>query len=513
MSTMIEFASLLSNLAVSFINISVEEIDGGINQALKRIGEYAKADRSFIFIFSEDGSSVRNVYEWVAKGIKPEIKNSQKQSFRKYPWFLKRIKKGEMVNVPRVKDLPQEAKPEKERWIGMDIQSLICLPIYGKGEVIGFIGFDAVRKETKWQEDTLALLKISGEIIANVMARWEADQAQQSKVAELSVLQSLSMVMTEANSVEELVVGSLTILGETFYTHNSGIALVDEEAGILRAIHKDFEGRMMTEKFPLGDGIVGRVVETGKSVRVEDVSKDPDFVEVFEDIKSEMCVPIISAEKVIGCINIESRTLGAYSQRDQDLVEIFSRQLATGIEKLRLFEQVQELAIRDSLTELYNRRHFFELAEAEFAKATRYGTPLSVIMMDVDDFKEVNDVYGHGLGDQMLMAVGEVFRKGLRISDIAGRYGGDEFVVMLTGSDIQAAKLLSERLDKLTRNLQVSGTRGTVSITFSQGIAILDETCHNLDILLDHADQALLVAKRTRTGQLLVWGEDVYEDS
>jgi diguanylate cyclase (GGDEF)-like protein len=248
-------------------------------------------------------------------------------------------------------------------------------------------------------------------------------------------------------------------------------------------------------------------MRAGKTIVVNDVSTDPDYYEIFNGVKSEMCVPLKSGDLTVGVVNIESTKLTAFTQQDQHLIEIFSSQLIVGWEKLSLFEQVQELAIRDSLTGMFNRRHFFELAEAKFAEAKRYGHPLSAIMLDVDGFKEVNDKFGHGLGDQVLETLGDVFEVGLRISDIAGRYGGDEFVVLLTGSDISAAKILSRRLDEMAKELITSGTRGTVQVTLSQGIATMDESIRSLEVLLDHADQALLIAKREGTNQVRVWGE------
>ena len=508
---MIEFAKLISNLAVSFINISIDEIDEGVKKALKRIGEYAQADRSYVFLYSDDGNQMSKVFEWVANGITPEIENLQNFPVDQFPWFNARIKDGRMVIVPRVADLPKEAKNEKEEWTREEIKSLISLPMYFQGEYIGFIGFDSVQEETKWQEETLALLQISGEMIASVMARRDAEEAQKTKFEEISVLHSLSMVMAEADTVEELLLGALNILGETFTSDNYGIAMKDEDSGMIHAIFSSSDEKYKKESFPIGIGIVGRALRTGKTIVVDDVSKDPDYHDLFKGAKSELCVPLKSGDQTIGVVNIESKKTAAFTQRDQHLIEIFSRQLVVGWEKLSLFEQVQELAIRDSLTGMFNRRHFFELAETKFAEAKRYGHPLSAIMLDVDDFKEVNDVYGHGLGDQVLEALGDVFEAGLRVSDIAGRYGGDEFVVLLTGSDINAARILAGRLDEIAKDLITSGTRGTVNVTISQGIATMDETTRSLEILLDRADQALLTAKREGPNQVRMWGENVFE--
>lgn len=504
---MIDFAKLISNLAVSFINISIDQIDEGINEALKRIGEYAKADRCYVFLFSENREKINKVNEWTTKGVAPLIDQLQDIPVDLFPWSSEKILQGKMIIVPRVKDLPEEAKAEKEEWLGLNIQSLINFPIYKNKKVCGFIGFDAVQQETIWQEDTVALLQISGDMIGNVLARRATEEAHRTKVEELSVLHSLSLAMTVANTIDELVLSALLILGETLYNDNAGISLVNKKNNVFNSVYRNNRGEVIKENYPLDAGISGIVFKTGEITVVDDVSTYPEFVSIYPDIKSELIVPLKVGTEVIGLINIESCQLAAFGKKELDWVDIFARQLSIAIEKQRLFLKVQELAIRDSLTGLYNRRHFFELAETEFSRSRRYGTPLSLIMLDIDGFKQVNDLYGHGLGDQMLIALGDVFNKGLRATDVPGRYGGDEFVVLLPGSDTKAAKLVAERLNHFTNQLTVSGTRGTVSITICQGIATLDEDCPSLEILLDYADQALLAAKKKRPSQVCVWGE------
>jgi diguanylate cyclase (GGDEF)-like protein len=218
-------------------------------------------------------------------------------------------------------------------------------------------------------------------------------------------------------------------------------------------------------------------------------------------------VPIKVGENVIGIINVESKKPNAFSIKDQDMLELFARQLGLGIEKQRLFETVQELATKDPLTGLYNRRHFFEAAESEFAQAKRYGTPLSLIMLDLDNLKETNDHYGHTMGDKMLTEVGRLLRLGIRTADIAARYGGDEFVILLPGTNLEEGYKLARRLQNLFNGSRVTSTKDTVGISLSQGLAELDDTCTTLEFLLDRADSALLAVKQMPDAKILSWGD------
>ena len=158
--------------------------------------------------------------------------------------------------------------------------------------------------------------------------------------------------------------------------------------------------------------------------------------------------------------------------------------------------EVQRLAITDSLTGLYTRRHFAARAENEFQRACRYRHPLSAIMVDIDHFKQVNDTSGHAVGDQVLQQVAGHCCQELRETDVVGRYGGDEIVILLPESDPVAAAQVAERLRQRIARQPMNTTTGPVAVTISLGIAALDDENLTLDILLSRADQALYDAKQ-----------------
>jgi diguanylate cyclase (GGDEF)-like protein len=160
-------------------------------------------------------------------------------------------------------------------------------------------------------------------------------------------------------------------------------------------------------------------------------------------------------------------------------------------------EEVQRLAITDSLTGLHNRRHLLELARHELQRARRYRLPMSVFMLDIDEFKRVNDTYGHAIGDQVLQGVAECCRQELRGVDVLGRYGGDEFAAVLPETGLPAAYQVAERLRKSIAQRALDTKAGQVTVTVSLGVAVLDDEHLAPETLLDHADQALYVAKQS----------------
>jgi PAS domain S-box-containing protein len=173
----LEFERLIASLSTYFVNIPSNDIDAGINQALCSTGQFAEADRSYVFLFRNNGKTVDNTHEWCAGGIVPQIDNLQGLHTDSFPWIMARHRRGEVTSLHRVADLPPEASAEKEEFEREGIQSLLTVPIVSSRGVIGFVGFDLVRNERAWADDDIALLKIVGEMLASVIERKRAEEA------------------------------------------------------------------------------------------------------------------------------------------------------------------------------------------------------------------------------------------------------------------------------------------------------------------------------------------------
>jgi diguanylate cyclase (GGDEF)-like protein/PAS domain S-box-containing protein len=167
-------------------------------------------------------------------------------------------------------------------------------------------------------------------------------------------------------------------------------------------------------------------------------------------------------------------------------------------ERVKLYQEVQRLADQDVLTGCFNRRHFMELAAKEIQRSMRYKKQLSFLMMDIDHFKNVNDQYGHQIGDQVLRHLVILCQEQLRNLDILGRYGGEEFVVLMPETTTEGAMLASERLREKIEKMKINTPEGNLSITVSMGLTSLDrgfDETHTLDALIKSADKALYAAK------------------
>lgn len=209
-----------------------------------------------------------------------------------------------------------------------------------------------------------------------------------------------------------------------------------------------------------------------------------------------MVAPLIYRGMILGALSATNRPDERnFEPRDEQLLMAMSNQAAVAIANARLFHEVQRRAITDGLTGLHNRRHFFTLAEQEYNHAIRTMQPLSVIMFDIDHFKSFNDKYGHAIGDEVLRSIAKLTRQSLRATDIVGRYGGEEFAIILPKSNQATAYDVAERLRQQIETVPVQSTDGALSVTISLGVAQMREESKNVEQLLDQADMAMYCAK------------------
>jgi len=213
-------------------------------------------------------------------------------------------------------------------------------------------------------------------------------------------------------------------------------------------------------------------------------------------VEGEACLamPMLARGEVIGVLVLEG---SGYDEERARIALNFTQPAVIAVENARLFDEVQRLATEDELTHAYTRRHFMDLAKLQIESARRFRQPLAAMMLDVDRFKQVNDTYGHAIGDQVLRVVADRVKKSLRVIDVFGRTGGEEFAVVLPGASHEAAVgLLAERIRHVVGDEPILTDAGAVQVTISVGVASAHPGCEDLGSLLKAADAALYEAKR-----------------
>jgi diguanylate cyclase (GGDEF)-like protein len=254
--------------------------------------------------------------------------------------------------------------------------------------------------------------------------------------------------------------------------------------------------------------MAGRVAQTRQPLHVDNYRSWAGRTPQYDDIAltAVIGVPMIYQGELIGVLAVGEMgtTTRQFAESDAFLLDLFAAHTASAVHNTRLFETVQRLATTDSLTGVHNRRRLFELGEQELARSKRFGHPLAAIMLDIDHFKRVNDTYGHALGDQALRMVTQQCLKHIRAIDIVGRYGGEEFVILLPETEVAGACMLAERLRQCVAQTPIPTEQGSVHLTISLGIDRINTEQWDLTALLDGADHALYAAKQAGRNRIAV---------
>lgn len=251
---------------------------------------------------------------------------------------------------------------------------------------------------------------------------------------------------------------------------------------------------------PGGRGAVLRAVYSARPVNIRDTSQTIDYVANQEGSSSELVVPMISQGRVVGAIDLQSPVPYRYESEDVRRVQKVAEQAAGAVESALRQDDLFDMARRDRLTGLHNLRYFEEKYGEEFDRASRYGHPFSLIVLDIDDFKVYNDAYGHSMGNLLLKRLTAAMKNALRQVDIPVRYGGEEFVCILPLIDIREAEAVAERIRRrvLEANPDIphSDSQPGGCISVSLGVASFPSDSREKDELFEIADQRMYSAKR-----------------
>lgn len=257
----------------------------------------------------------------------------------------------------------------------------------------------------------------------------------------------------------------------------------------------------------LGEGIAGWVAESGQPVIVNDVRKDPRFTGQIDDqtqfrTRSILCAPLISRGRTLGVVEIINRRGGRFTRADLDLLLTLVEPCAIAIENAMLFQRAEQLTITDDLTKLFNSRYLNLYIGREIKRCKRHGIPLSVIFLDLDGFKSINDQHGHLAGSRTLTEVGAILALAVRESDVLARYGGDEFVVVLPETPVAGALVIGERIRRSIEEHAFLRDEGLdARISASLGIATYPDHALTPEGLIQKADQAMYrVKERNKNG-------------
>ncbi|MDD5368293.1 MAG: histidine kinase N-terminal 7TM domain-containing protein [Anaerolineaceae bacterium] len=339
--------------------------------------------------------------------------------------------------------------------------------------------------------------------------RVEAAEREQRTMAE--ALRDTAAVLNSTLQLEEVLDRILTNIGRV--VPHDAVNIVLLENGVTRMaraqgyVERGLQDQIMEQRLLVKDvQNLKTMIETGQPLVVPDLKAYSGWVDRPESrwVRSYAGAPIRSRGETIGFLHLVSATVNFFTPPHAEFLQAFADQAAIALENARLYAEVQQLALTDGLTGLYNRRGFLEAGRREVEVALRLGRPLSAIMMDIDHFKQVNDSSGHLAGDLALVSLVNTIRESVRSIDVVARYGGDEFVILLIESTYATAAQVAERVRLSVASTQTLTEQGSVQITLSCGVSTLELDSDSLDLLIDRADQALYASKQN--GRNCVYG-------
>jgi diguanylate cyclase (GGDEF)-like protein/PAS domain S-box-containing protein len=390
------------------------------------------------------------------------------------------------------------------------IKSYAGMPIKIKGKVAGFINLESSEPD-HFTVDLTYSLHVFADQAAVAIENARLYDATRRRAEEMSLLNRIGLTITAGLDMEQILVSLFEQCHQVLPIDVFYVALYDANRGIID-LPLFFENGQFLQLQPRNmhhnPGITGEVIRQRRTISLPDtliaeVERDYHIMRLgAKPSRSYVGVPLILLNQVVGVLSMQSYQPYVYSPEQVGLLETIAIQAAIAVQNARMFEQMKQLAITDSVTQLYTRRHFTALGRSEVERALRYNRRMSILMVDIDWFKRVNDTYGHTAGDQVLLTVAKTCRQALRATDIVGRWGGEEYVIILPEADMEGAALIAERIRRMVSETEIPLADEPINVTVSIGVAEFDHQNQSLETLIDCADRAMYASKQAGRNQV-----------
>lgn len=335
---------------------------------------------------------------------------------------------------------------------------------------------------------------------------------------ELTVLSSISQSLTSTLDLNALTQRIIDTILEHFSADGCTIYILNDKSRELQAIAckkknqpPEVIQQIMDTRIRVGFSLIGWIAATGESILSGNANYDPIFPRI-QGISAEndsvIGVPLHTEGKTFGVLWINKCQTDAYDNQDLQFAQIFANQVSIALANAQLYEHVRRLSETDSLTGLLNSRSLIHITNHVIKKAQCNNSQLAILFIDCDNFKSINDRFGHPMGDKFLRFLAKILQATVRDEDIVIRYAGDEFIIILPDTDLAKAKIVALRLIEEVRS-QCLGNQPALSTTISVGLSIFPQHADSAEELIKHADDALYLVKRNGKNQLAIYQEGV----
>ena len=345
----------------------------------------------------------------------------------------------------------------------------ICaVPIIMCGRPMGMMAALNREREFVYTERDLEVMKTAAGQVAVAMENARLFAEEQRRVRYLNFLNTVSQIAISSEDAQQMLGRIGAEIQKSFHFDHIGVGILDYATKEIEIrVEAGCSANQLGRRIPLGSGTVGRVARSSEVALLNAAEAQPGSLLI--DAHSVLAIPIIHGESLLGVLNVESRTANAFGEPEVLILRTLADLLAAALHNAFIFQKLQQQAITDGLTGIKTRRFFLEALQSEWKRASRSGRPFSVVMVDLDQFKVINDGMGHLEGDLVLARVGRLLEQKCRQSNVVARYGGDEFVILMPETGLEQSQVLSERLrqwlesDPMLRDRKITGSFGVAT--------------------------------------------------
>jgi diguanylate cyclase (GGDEF)-like protein len=378
-------------------------------------------------------------------------------------------------------------------------RSFCGVPIFLGGKPAGVMAALSTERESQFQARDLEVMQTAAGQLGVAIENARLFTEEQRRARHLAFLNTISKMAISSEDAEQMMADIVREIQKNFRYDHIGIGIMDYAT-------KDIEikaeagttSQALGRRIAVGSGVLGKVARTGVSALVQNAGPG-QLAGVLPESRAVLCLPISYGETLLGVLNVESRDENAFAPQDVLILNTLADLLATALHNSFVFQKLQQQSITDGLTGIKTRRFFWEALSSEWKRASRSGRPFSVVLVDLDKFKEVNDSLGHLEGDLVLARVGRVLEQKCRQSNVVARYGGDEFIILMPETGIEQAQVLAERLRLW---LATDAMLEEHHITGSFGVASFPVHGFSMEDLIRIADAGMYVAKHAGGNQV-----------
>ncbi|MBI9043344.1 MAG: diguanylate cyclase [Anaerolineaceae bacterium] len=491
---------------IALIINSSNDLDDILQKVVRLVVELTNASGGMVYLLSENREGFNKKYQFnFDKDYSLEtISGTHLNIF----WHILNSQEGlllpdllDTLNYPVMKDFSGVLRKSQSELVESGITGLIGVPIGEGGNTLGLLVLVMDNSGKKFSDREMILAQTVSLQIGIAIQKAQQIQTAQKRASEAETLLRAGSAVISSLDMDEIVDRILEQLARVVPYESATVQLIHE--GHLEVIGgHGFEDILMITslRLPLEpENPAFEVIESKRPQYLSKISESSAYFKhpPYEQAKSWLGVPLVIKDRILGLLALSSNETDCFTEDHIRLAFAFALEVAIALENARLFEEVEEQAKIDSLTGLLNRRSFNKIAEKEFINSIAENHPLSIIMIDIDRFKLVNDNYGHHTGDKVLRTMTQEAKFQLRSVDTIARYGGEEFICLLPDTNHKSAWRIAERIRKHIMEIDTPSEFGPIKITISLGVAENKTSkAKSLEDLIKFADQALYQSKQ-----------------